>query len=86
VLDRPGAVRVTPVRTRLRVSLTLAHSGRVGIRVLDAGGRTVGETAVAVRQPGIHEFDVGDSLPIGVYFCRVSMGETHQTFKAVLIR
>jgi hypothetical protein len=86
VLDRPGAVRVTPVRTRLRVSLTLAHSGRVSIRVLDAGGRTVGETAVAVRQPGMHEFDVGDSLPNGVYFCQVSAGGTLQTFKTVLIR
>jgi hypothetical protein len=86
VLDRPGAVRVTPVRTRLRVSLTLAHSGRVGIRILDAGGRTVGETAVAVRQPGIHEFDVGDSLSNGVYFCQVSAGGKLQTFKTVLIR
>jgi hypothetical protein len=86
VLDRPGAVRVTSVRARLRVSLTLAHSGRVGIRILDAGGRTVGETAVAVRQPGIHEFDVGDSLSNGVYFCQVSAGGKLQTFKTVLIR
>jgi len=80
------AVRVSSLGARIRVSVTTAGAGLVGIKVLDASGKVLSAMTRNVAQSGTHEFFVGDSMPVGVYFCRVSVGTTHQTFKAVLIR
>jgi len=82
----PGVATVAAVGSRLLLAVTLARRSQIAVHVLDADGRTISRRSVETAQPGVHELVIGDSLPAGVYFCQVSVGDARLTAKAVVVR
>ena len=78
--------------TRIQFGIPSGHEGPVGLRIYNVKGQLVKTVFEGTRKPGIHEFEWngrnerGSQVSSGIYFCRFSAGNTHQTKKMILLR
>lgn len=85
--------RPAPARPFLLVSPNVVHdaavirtSGTGYVEVVDAAGNTVRSLPAATTVRWAADDDNGRSLPEGIYFCRLSSGNTTIVHKLLLIR
>jgi hypothetical protein len=70
-----GRVSPDPVRTRSRVTFTLAQRSNVDLSMLDVQGRSVRRLASGFHDAGEHSLDVPrDGLSAGIYWLRLRSG------------
>lgn len=76
-----------PGSTITTIRYTIPASGSVRLEITNAQGKRVALLVEQFENAGIHAlpFDVS-TLPGGVYFCRLSMGEKQVTRKLVVLR
>jgi hypothetical protein len=76
-----------PFRSRLDVSFALPQAGHVTVEVFAADGRRVGVLADEDMAAGQHTvtWNVGRSMPSGMYFYKVRAGETQSTGKVTRV-
>jgi hypothetical protein len=81
-----------PFNPQTTIEYSLAQSGRVQIRVFDAGGHLVRSLVDRVEAPGEHHVDFdgrddrGQPLASGVYLYRLDAGRTTLSRKMVLLK
>jgi hypothetical protein len=79
-------VMPVPARDRLSVEFSLGEGERARLEVLDVSGRRVTLREVGPLGPGRHRIDVGDRLPAGLYFVRLTQGPRVGVAKALIVK
>ena len=78
--------------TRIQFGIPSGYEGPVQLRIYNVKGQLVKTVFEGIRKPGIHEFEWngqnerGSQASSGIYFCRFTAGDTHQTRKMILLR
>jgi ASPIC and UnbV/FG-GAP-like repeat len=83
------AVRsANPFRAAAELEYAMAREGRVSLRVFDVTGATVSTLVDEWRPAGRHHvrFAPGASVPSGVYFCRLQVGDVERTVRLLRVR
>jgi subtilisin family serine protease len=91
-IDVPLIVTPNPARSAATLRFSLPGAGWVAVHVYDVAGRHVRTLADGARSAGTHAVtwdalgDRGTPAPPGVYFLRVSLGDTVVVRKVTLVR
>jgi hypothetical protein len=98
-VEAPGNVRTAlgpivpnPFNPATTIRYTLASPAEITLRIYDSTGRFVRELASGPMEAGDHAIawdgrnDRGQSLPSGVYHCRLTTEAEDQTAKLILLR
>jgi hypothetical protein len=76
-----------PVRDLVRLRFDLPASARASIEVFDAAGRRAAESVQGTWPAGSHEVTLNArGLGAGVYFARLTTGDTHEVVRLVHVR
>ncbi len=87
-----GTNHPNPFNPATFIEYSLGTSSPMSLAIFDAAGRLVRVLAEGWREAGRYTVfwdgrnDRGDSLPSGVYFCRLTAGGDHQTRPMMLVR
>jgi hypothetical protein len=65
------AVQPNPFREITRLTYQLDRESSVKVILYDVTGTMVSLVAERAQAPGIHELDIGEGLPPGIYFCHL---------------
>jgi hypothetical protein len=76
-----------PFVSRTQIRFTVEHDGPVSLRIYDVRGREVETLVDEFRTSGVHavDWDAKDR-PSGIYFYRLTAGDSEETRKMVLLR
>jgi hypothetical protein len=82
------SVSPNPITNFALVKYTLNKNSLVKIEILSSDGRLLASPVNQYQEQGIHQFtwNVQDKLPNGVYFVRITTGETKQVKRITLLR
>jgi Tol biopolymer transport system component len=81
-----------PFSSTTVIRFSVPEPGHISLRIYDVAGRLVRGLPDGIRETGSHEVfwdgrdDRGESLPSGVYFCRLEAGRHSATGKLHLVR
>jgi len=80
----------SPKAATIRFSYYTRESGHIVFEIFDVQGRNVATLVDEVKASGIHEISwqsrTGSPIPAGVYFARITNGETSNTEKIMVVR
>ena len=80
-------VSPNPFNPETKITLSLTEAEHVSLRIFDINGRIVSELTNSHLPAGDHEFIfAADNLANGIYFARLSAGNSQQTAKLLLIK
>lgn len=80
-------VSPNPFNPETKISFTLPESDHVRLAIFDVTGKQVDKLIDSNLPAGTHEAKFAASdLPNGIYFARLSAGNSHQTVKLLLIK
>ncbi len=91
--ERPrlGFASAHPAASRLAIAFELPRAGEARLALYGVDGRLVRTLAQGVRAAGRHEIvwdgrdDRGATAPPGIYFARLSAGNTHESKRVVML-
>jgi hypothetical protein len=76
-----------PCRMTARISFALSKAGLIDLSLYDITGRSAGMLADGEYEAGLHEVILDTrSLPVGVYFYRLTMHDVNQTRKLIVLK
>jgi len=76
-----------PFNSRTSITCDIPERAHLSLKVLDISGREVCSLAEKTLNAGSHIFNFSaETLPSGLYYCRMEAGSYKQTIKLALIR